>query len=358
MKARVIASLVFAALAISACSKDSPVAPPTPTPAPAAKYVDATTGDDGNAGTSAKPWATITHAVSTANEGVTIHVAPGTYDAVAGEVFPIMLKARQKLIGDVSEKGAGATETHIIGDGVYKLDQMDGAAVVGAEGARIAGFVIASATHPLFYVGVAVDSVVMEIDHNTFPAPTYAGIASNNGAGPNVHDNVFENADYGLFMDYSVKAHVHHNDLSVASTGIRAQNATDCLLEYNTVRTSQIGIDVVSLGDPIVVRNNTFTPASAFVYGAIVTCDKTVIIRNNTFMQGPALWVRFTATPDMGTATDPGGNDMTAITGTVIQHDGTLTATALGNALAQRTAPRRRHQDHQRRHADHGVVGD
>jgi len=330
MKARILALVALVALAFSACSEDESPAAPAETPTAPSKYVNAATGDDDNPGTSGEPWATITHAVSTADTLVTILVAPGTYSAASGEVFPIMMRKEQKLIGDVANKGAGTTETRIQGEGDYVLEQMDGAALVGAEGARVAGFVIVGETNPSFYGGIAVDGVAMEIDNNTF-ALSYAGVISGNGAGPNVHDNEFSNVSYGLFMDRSANALVHHNDIGNSSVGIRIDNATDCILEYNTIRTLQIGVQSSGAGSPATIRNNEFDPSSDYVFAAIDVTNGSPVIRNNTFTSGPALWVRNIGTPDMGTVDDAGGNDMTAISGTIIQHDGIRTATAVGN---------------------------
>ena len=332
MKTLAAALLALVALFFCACSEDeAPLAPVTP--APATRYVNADTGDDDNPGTTGQPWATVTHAVGTAAEDVTIHVAPGTYSVATGEVFPIMMKAGQVLLGDVANKGMGTVETRIQGDGVYALEQMEGAAIVGAEGARIAGFVIVGEINPLFYGGIAVDSVAMEIDNNTFTL-SYAGVISGNGAGPDVHDNTFSNISYGLFMDLSAGAIVHNNDISSSSTGIRIHNATDCTIEFNTIRAGVIGVSASGAGVAAVIRNNSFNPPGDYTYGAIDVFNGSPLIRNNTFTHGPALWVRFTGTPDMGTAANAGGNDMTAISGTVIQHDGSQQVTAFGNDWA------------------------
>lgn len=55
------------------------------------------------------------------------------------------------------------------------------------------------------------------------------------------------------------------------------------------------------------------------------------MIRSNTFSRGPALGVTGNSSPDMGTSVDPGLNDLTMISGTVIRHDGLGTVTAIGN---------------------------
>jgi hypothetical protein len=65
-------------------------------------YVDAVHGNNLNDGASpATAWRTITFAVQTVPAGAveTIHVAPGLYNPVHGEVFPIQLRPEQQLIG-------------------------------------------------------------------------------------------------------------------------------------------------------------------------------------------------------------------------------------------------------------------
>ena len=74
-------------------------------------YVDAQAGSDLNSGSSAAAaWKTITHALASipALGPETIHVAPGTYDAALGEVFPWVLRSQAVLQGD-----QGSALTHI-----------------------------------------------------------------------------------------------------------------------------------------------------------------------------------------------------------------------------------------------------
>jgi hypothetical protein len=81
-------------------------------------YVNVTTGSDTNSGTQLSPWKTITHAIATVPAGAAnINVAPGTYNAASGETFPIMPGASQNIVGDVANKGQGATPTILSGSG-------------------------------------------------------------------------------------------------------------------------------------------------------------------------------------------------------------------------------------------------
>ena len=65
-------------------------------------YVDVVNGNNLNDGLSpSTAWRTITFAVQTVPSGSveTIHIAPGLYNPVHGEVFPILLRPEQQLIG-------------------------------------------------------------------------------------------------------------------------------------------------------------------------------------------------------------------------------------------------------------------
>ncbi|MCC7169539.1 MAG: right-handed parallel beta-helix repeat-containing protein [Planctomycetes bacterium] len=69
-------------------------------------YVDPLVGDDANGGTNpTDAWRTISHALATAPAAPaggtqTIHLAPGSYDGISGEVFPLELRDAFELVGD------------------------------------------------------------------------------------------------------------------------------------------------------------------------------------------------------------------------------------------------------------------
>ena len=64
-------------------------------------YVSASTGSDQTGtGCTARPVKSITRALQLARPGITIHVAPGTYDAVGGEVFPLVITDSIAVVGD------------------------------------------------------------------------------------------------------------------------------------------------------------------------------------------------------------------------------------------------------------------
>ena len=330
MRTRLLSLLVPAALvlAIAACSDDSnnPAAPPKPS---TDRYVNQTTGDDANNGSQAAPWATISYAIATADSEITIHVAPGTYNAASGETFPIALKNGQKLIGNVSSKGAGATPTLIQGEAAYALPPLIGTTVVGAENARVAGLSIANETNQVGYAALFVDGVTMEVDHNTFPNPTYTGVGASNMANVEIHDNLFQTSSYGLILDGSGVVSVHDNTMEGGSYGIRVFGIDSLDVANNTISVGLGGVQGGFGPSNTTIRNNTFnkTPGN---YGSILCSGGTPLIRGNTFTGETALHVQG-GTPDAGTVADPGQNNFSAITAVTLQHTGPGTVMAVGN---------------------------
>jgi uncharacterized protein DUF1565 len=99
-------------------------------------YVDAVNGSDANPGTAAAPFKRITMGLSVAANEDTVVVAPGTYDAANGEVFPLVVPYGVTLVGDEATKGAQTTI--VSGSTGQSID----AAVSLRNNATIAGFTI------------------------------------------------------------------------------------------------------------------------------------------------------------------------------------------------------------------------
>jgi len=88
----------------------------TPVAAQATYYV-ATTGDDGNDGSSGSPWLTIQHAVNTVASGDTIIVAAGTYNEALSVAQTVTLKGSGSH-STIVEPVASAHAVKITGDNV------------------------------------------------------------------------------------------------------------------------------------------------------------------------------------------------------------------------------------------------
>lgn len=80
-------------------------------------YVNSATGSDTAAGTTqAAALKTITFALTKAQAGTVIQLAPGTYNQQSGETFPLILKPGVTIRGDEATKGQGIL---IKGGGYY-----------------------------------------------------------------------------------------------------------------------------------------------------------------------------------------------------------------------------------------------
>lgn len=334
MRFRCYALGCAAFLLLAACSDDSTVAPPPGGNPSTDRYVNQATGDDGNNGSSGAPWATITHALATADTFVTIRVAPGTYDAANGESFPLIMKKGQTLVGNVAGKGAGGTPTLIQGEGAYSLDQLDWTALLGADRARVAGFSIVSATDPNFYAGITVDGGSMEIDNNTFPTGSYAGIGSGNDANLDAHDNLMQTGSYSLVVDNSSVVRIHGNTMETGAYAVRCFGIDSLTVENNTIGTSTTGVQAGG-GSWVMIRGNTFDRATDFFYGGVAHSGGATFVRGNTFLVGPGVYIDTgLSVPDLGTVASPGQNDFSGLTGAAVEHAGQGTVMAIGNTWA------------------------
>jgi hypothetical protein len=302
-------------------------------------YVDAAGGSDAFSGTSQAPFKTITHAVGVAATLKTIRVFPGIYNATLGETFPITLKSGQSLVGDTPNKGAGTNPTEIYGSADVELapGKSGKAALVGASGASVAGFKI-GAPYALMTFGILVANTAMTIADNTFaPATTdlYGGIYAFQNLASAILRNEFLTKAYGVSSD---------------------KCAGGMVVEGNSFETMAIPIDILGASNNTIIRDNTFVgngqnaigvqqgvpviednifdkPGGYSTYGAIVChgASSNPKIRGNTFICNRGVRINASASPNLGTAPDQGGNNFAGVTGEPVYHTGTGAVNAIGN---------------------------
>jgi hypothetical protein len=186
-------------------------------------YVDAQNGNDTNAGTIDAPFKTITAALQRVVLGDSVKVLPGVYDAANGEVFPLTIRGGTRLIGDETNKGAGAVPTAITGDGpgpdssqtatVYVRDPF----AVGAE-AVIAGFRItntgAAGTRVGVLVGTGNTSLSILRDCTFSGSPDIALYMRDGSMNCIIRDNVFVSNGTGIrFHEGGFNTRVERNVL-------------------------------------------------------------------------------------------------------------------------------------------------
>jgi parallel beta-helix repeat protein len=247
-------------------------------------FVDPTIGNDqGGNGSENSPLKTITQALQTAQPNTTIILAPGTYSPQTGEVFPIVMKQGVAIQGDTRNKGR---TVRIMGGGEY-LSRSFGSqnvAIVGANQAGLSGVTITN-TNSRGY-GLWIESSDPLIQENTFTGNTQDGISVTGNATANISKNYFNgNGANGITISGESRPQVRENIFQRTGFGINiAQNAAPLIIA-NQIQDNRSGIIVQANTSPI-LRNNVIQGSKE---------DGLVIIAQ--------------ATPDLGNAQEPGGNE-------------------------------------------------
>jgi parallel beta-helix repeat protein len=247
-------------------------------------FVNPDMGNDttGN-GSESHPWKTITQALQVAPPNTVIMLSPGTYQAETGEVFPLILKSGVSLQGNPSNQGRGIT---IVGGGEYLSRSFGGqnVTIVGANQAGLTGVTVTN-TNPRGY-GLWIESSNPLIQENTFTGSTQDGISVSGNAAPTISKNYFyRNGANGITVAGNSRPQVRENVFQQTGFGINiAQNAIPVVMG-NQIQGNRSGIVVQANARPI-IRNN--------------------IIRGN---KEDGLVAIAQAIPDLGTATEPGGNE-------------------------------------------------
>jgi hypothetical protein len=259
--------IILAALALAAC----PFKKEKKHDDPAVYYVNASAGLDTNSGAQSSPFKTITHAMRVATRsGMTVEVAPGLYDALNGESFPITVPAGVLLKGDEINKGSGSTPTRIIGGGQVPTSPVGtSAALLPGTGSTIAGFTITNngsftnrsglilagssvtlrnntvtgATHKVgVYIDASTNHVIMGnriVDNGGSSAGT--GLAfSKGGVGSKVENNVITGNGFGVEYD------VAGGDLGGGSAGSAGGNVISCNTQNGLVSFASTAIMITA----------------------------------------------------------------------------------------------------------------
>jgi parallel beta-helix repeat protein len=320
-----IASLAL----VAGCGKD-PAKPKITTPT-YDYYVDAQAGADANAGTSAAPFKSITHALATAGPGKSIAVLPGTYDAANGESFPIVLQAGQSVTGDVTNKGNGTTPTIVSGHGATPSGPWTHATFVGAEGASLRGLRIGS-TYQTLHAAVSAESVAVTVADNTFDGPTYAGVHLTGPGTSHVSGNVFHNGSYGVYLIASTDTSIVENNQFInPSIPIDLASGSAIVRGNRIVGSGQVGIHVQH-GIAWIEDNVFDNPGGYATYGAILCnfAEAMPVVRRNTFTCVLGVVIN-EGLPDLGTAGSPGHNIFTGVSGAAVRHASVEAILAIGN---------------------------
>ncbi|MEH1807733.1 DUF1565 domain-containing protein [Nostoc sp.] len=283
-----------ASIAFLGISLDSAIAqiPSTPDSAPLNQktpsqanvlFVNPSVGDDkaGN-GSESAPVKTITQALRLANANTVIMLSTGTYSAETGEEFPLILKPGISIQGNASNQGK---DIIIQGGGDYLSRSFGGqnVTIVGANQALLTGVTVTN-SNPRGY-GLWIESSNPVVAENTFTGSTQDGISVSGNAAPTISKNYFDgNGANGITIAGNSSPQVRENVFHQTGFGINiAQNAAPILIG-NQIQNNRSGIVVQANARPI-LRNN--------------------IIQDN---KEDGLVAIAQAMPDLGSASEPGGN--------------------------------------------------
>ncbi|MEH1783505.1 MAG: DUF1565 domain-containing protein [Nostoc sp.] len=266
--------------------------PSTPDSAPLGKktlpqtnvlFVNPSMGDDkaGN-GSESAPIKTITQALRLANDNSVIMLSTGTYSAETGEEFPLILKQGVSIQGNPSNQGK---DIIIQGGGDYLSRSFAGqnVTIVGANQALLTGVTVTN-SNPRGY-GLWIESCNPVVTKNTFTGSTQDGISVSGNAAPTISKNYFDRN---------------------GANGITIAGNSSPQVKENVFHQTGFGINIAQNSAPVVIGNQIQNNRS----GIVVQANARPILRNNSIQDNKedGLVAIAQAMPDLGSASEPGGN--------------------------------------------------
>jgi parallel beta-helix repeat protein len=246
--------------------------------------------DATGAGTQAQPFRTITAALSTNPQpGTVIQLAPGTYDAENGEVFPIKLPPGIVLRGNSNTRGAGVT---ISGGGKFISPTFASQtiAMLAENDSTIDGITLTN-SNPRGYALWVESKRNVVISNNTFSNTTHDGIFLTGDANVAITNSLFtQNRGSGISAVGTSSGEIRGNTFDNTGFGLSIGQKSQISLVNNRINNNVDGIIISNVSTPI-LRSNTITNNKR--NGIVILKDRS---------GQPA--------PDLGTATDPGRNSI------------------------------------------------
>ena len=240
--------------------------------------VDETIGN----GSERAPFKTITQALLVAQPSSVIFLANGTYSTSSGETFPLMLKPGVSIQGDPQTRGQNVV---IQGGGNFLSPTFarQNITILGANSSGVTGVTVTN-PNPRGY-GLWIESSSPVVIANTFTGNNHDGISMTGNSQPTIRSNYFyQNGANGMTIYGTSRPEVRDNVFEMTGFGINiAQKAAPKLIG-NRITKNRDGIVAQANARPI-LRSN--------------------VIENNT---EDGLVAIATSQPDLGTATEPGGN--------------------------------------------------
>ncbi|MEH2229536.1 MAG: DUF1565 domain-containing protein [Nostoc sp.] len=283
------ASIAFLGISLDSASAQIPSTPNSAplnqkTPSQAnVLFVNPGVGDDkaGN-GSESAPVKTITQGLRLANANTVIMLSPGTYSAETGEEFPLILKPGISIQGNPSNQGK---DIIIQGGGDYLSRSFAGqnVTIVGANQALLTGVTVTNPNRRGY--GLWIESSNPVVAENTFTGSTQDGISVCGNAAPTISKNYFDRN---------------------GANGITIAGNSNPQVKENVFHQTGFGINIAQNAAPILIGNQIQNNRS----GIIVQANARPILRNNSIQDNKedGLVAIAQAMPDLGSASEPGGN--------------------------------------------------
>ncbi|MCC5635840.1 DUF1565 domain-containing protein [Nostoc sp. CHAB 5844] len=276
-------------------------------------YVNPATGqDNASAGaTEAAPYKTISFALTQAQSGTIIRLAPATYNQEAGETFPLLLKSGVTLQGDESTKGQGII---ITGAGFYtsRTFARQEITILADNNTAIAGVTVTNPTQR--GTGIWVESTNPTIQNSTFTGNGREGVFVTGTGNPKIEGNIFvQNKGNGISLARAAQGAVRNNLFQDTGFGLAIGGTSTTLVEGNQIIQNQDGLFISDSAKPVLRKN---------------------VIQNN---KRDGVVAITSAQPDLGTNENPGGNLIRGNTRYDVNNaTKTQTIVAVGNDVDQK----------------------
>lgn len=228
------------------------------------------------------PFKTITQALRVAQPNSVIVLSNGTYSTSSGETFPLMLKPGVSIQGDPRTRGGN---TVIQGGGTFLSPTFarQNITILGANSSGVTGVTVTN-PNPRGY-GLWIESSSPMVTDNTFTGNSHDGISITGNSEPTIRSNYFyQNGANGMTIYGTSRPEVRENVFEKTGFGINIAQKAAPMLVGNRITQNRSGIVSQANAHPI-LRGN--------------------VIEGNTEDGVVAI---ATSQPDLGTATEPGGN--------------------------------------------------
>ncbi|MBC6434332.1 DUF1565 domain-containing protein [Nostoc sp. HG1] len=245
-------------------------------------FVNPNGGDDTGNGSESAPIKTITQALRLANANTVIMLSTGTYSAETGEEFPLILKPGISIQGNPSNQGKDIV---IQGGGDYlsRSFAAQNVTIVGANQSLLTGVTVTNPNRRGY--GLWVESSNPVIAENTFTGSTQDGISVCGNAAPTISKNYFDRN---------------------GANGITIAGNSSPQVKENVFHETGFGINIAQKAAPVIIGNQIQNNRS----GIVVQANARPILRNNIIQDNKedGLVAIAQAMPDLGSASEPGGN--------------------------------------------------